>query len=121
MTNVTAEVHNKNLQRYADELIAKHSTRLEKAFPGKLGPQVSPMTPKTARERLAFYTLITDPADFPLLLDEFYVRKYRRGWLPAPISVHWLNLLALPWVFELYRNDFLSLYKRMVQSVSEPP
>ena len=119
MTNVTADVHNANLKRFADELVTKHKDRLSKAFPGKLGPQVSPMMPKPPRDRLAFYTMITAPEDFPLLVDDFYIRKYRRGWLPAPVSPYWLNLLAIPWGFELYRNDFMALYKRMVQTASE--
>lgn len=119
MTNVPAEVQNKNIKIIADELIAKHKDRILKAFPGKLGPQVVTMTPKPPHERLAWYTMITQPEDFPLLMDEFYVRKYRRGWLPAPVSPYWLNLLAIPWAFELYRNDFMAIYKRMVQTVSE--
>jgi hypothetical protein len=119
MTNVTAEVHNKNLKRFADELVAKHKDRLQKAFPGRLGPQISPMVPKPPHERLAFYTTITQPDDFPLLTDEFYVRKWRRGWLPPPVSPYWLNLLAIPWAFEFFRSDMMSLYKRMVQTASD--
>ena len=110
---VAADVHNKNLKIFADGLIVKQKDGrfLSKAFPGRLGPTVSPMTPKTGPERLAFYTMITDPGDFALIIDPIYLYKQKRGLAPNPISPYWANLLSLPWAFERYRQDFINLFR----------
>ena len=110
---VDAATHSDNLKIFADELIAREKTKLQESFPGKgVGKiEVSPQVPLNARERLAFYTSITLPEDFGLLIDEYYTRKARRGLLPLPASPYWLNLWNFPQAFYLYQQDFIQVMK----------
>ena len=118
---VDAESHSANIKIFAEELIAKYKTGsfLQQAFPGKgpAGMMVSPMSPKTPQERLAFYTMITDPGDFGLLINPYYIERYRRGMLPAPVSPYWSSLIAIPWAFWKFQQDFIHLFQQSVKAI----
>jgi hypothetical protein len=116
---VDAATHSSNLRIFADWLIEREKDKLQDSFPGKgVGKvEVSPQMPLSGRERLAFYTQITLPEDFGLLVDEYYTRKARRGLLPLPASPYWLNLWNFPQAFWMYQQDFIQVMKAAVKQL----
>lgn len=120
---VDPETHAENLRIFAEELVKKYKdgSFLQEAFPssGVGGIAVAPMTPKTPQERLAFYTMITDPGDFGLLINPYYIERYRRGLMPAPVSPYWSQLIAIPWAFYKYQGDFIRLFQQSIKAIDQ--
>lgn len=62
-----------------------------------------------AKERLAGYYEMTDPADMELLIDDDYLLRLKHGLDRPPVSPFWLNAVSSQGTFERMRRDFLHL------------
>jgi hypothetical protein len=107
---LSPELDNEIMNRVADEISDGLYPDIDRAFPGA---QVVTFELPEKPERLAIYTKETDPQDFPMLQDPDYVKKYREGVYPQPVSPFWNTLLSLPADFDDVRNDFMQVYKEL--------
>lgn len=108
---LSPELDNEIMERVADEISDGLYPDIDRAFPGA---QVVTFDLPPAPERLAIYTRQTDPQDFPMLMDKDYVKKYREGLYPQPVSPFWNTLLSLPQDFDDVRGDFEKVYRELV-------
>ena len=69
-----------------------------------------------AKERLARYVMVTDPADYPYLSDPDYVTKFKAGALPPLKSSFWLQATFDRDTFKDIQSDFLTLSDNAMES-----
>ena len=65
-------------------------------------------------ERLALYTRLTDPRDFPYIMDPNYLDLFEQKRVPALVSPRWLNVMAVPEFFRAMATDFRNVYRTQV-------
>lgn len=66
------------------------------------------------RQRLLHYTMFTDQRDFPLIMNEDYIKQQKAGLAPNPVSPRWLAALSIPPIWDHMASDFRKLYKQYV-------
>lgn len=108
---LSPERENQILSQVAHDLANEINPDILRAYPDYQAPTT---TLPASKDRLAAYTVQTQPEDFPLLHDPQYMEKYKQGIYPQPVSPFWNGLLGLPPVFSHVQRDFIHVYKSLV-------
>lgn len=102
------------IEQVVEERLKRIKPGVAMAYPDGLFPG---MTKLPARQRLARYVMVTDPADYPYLSDPEYWTKFKEGRLPPLKSNFWLTMTFDKDTFREAQKDFIDLaYNAMENS-----
>ena len=104
--SLPADVENEIMFDVADQIEREIWADIETAFPEFHMPLA--LQP-TREQRLASYTNVTDPVDYPFLRDPQYLKKLKDGVYPPLRSPFWADMVDMPPVFRYVQRDFLRL------------
>ncbi len=101
-----ADIENEIMEETAERIKNEVWDDIENAFPDFRLPTSKQAT---AKARLDMYTKSISEADYPLLRDRDYMKKYMKGLYPPLQSPFLQDLMTIPPVFEYVQRDFLRL------------
>ena len=94
------------IEQVVYERLSRIKPGLDMAYPDGMFPGQKKLP---AKQRLSRYLSATDPADYTYLQDKDYIKKFRAGVLPPLKSPMWLNLSAIPELFDELARAFSRL------------